>query len=193
MTGLPLALLAVALWIRPGSRWQLCRVIGSPPPRSREPRWLGARVPDDPFALAATLDLLAVCLTAGLPVATAVRVAATGAPRSLACPLQAAAELLELGAEPERAWEFSAPVPDCLTELATLARRSARAGSALSAGVAELADEVRRGAHDAALARAEKAGVMVSGPLGLCFLPAFICLGIVPVVVGLASQTLGNL
>lgn len=34
---------------------------------------------------------------------------------------------------------------------------------------------------------------MVSGPLGLCFLPAFICLGIVPVVIGLATRTLGGI
>ena len=42
-------------------------------------------------------------------------------------------------------------------------------------------------------ARAERAGVLVTGPLGLCFLPAFICLGIVPVVVGLASSVLGSI
>ncbi len=26
--------------------------------------------------------------------------------------------------------------------------------------------------------------VLIAGPLGLCFLPAFVCLGIVPVVAG---------
>jgi hypothetical protein len=34
--------------------------------------------------------------------------------------------------------------------------------------------------------------VLISGPLGLCFLPAFIALGIVPVVIGLATTVLGN-
>ena len=33
-------------------------------------------------------------------------------------------------------------------------------------------------------------GVMVAGPLGLCFLPAFVCLGVVPVVLGLAGDIL---
>ena len=51
----------------------------------------------------------------------------------------------------------------------------------------------RRRAHDDAHARAERAGVLVSGPLGLCFLPAFVCLGIVPVVIGLAGTTLAGL
>ena len=61
-----------------------------------------------------------------------------------------------------------------------------------AAKITELADDVRRRAHDDALAAAERAGVAISGPLGLCFLPAFICLGIVPVVVGLASTVLGS-
>lgn len=32
--------------------------------------------------------------------------------------------------------------------------------------------------------------MLIAGPLGLCYLPAFICLGIVPVVVGLAGDVL---
>jgi hypothetical protein len=141
-------------------------------------------------------------------VAVSVRVAAQSAPTGVARPLAAAAELLSLGADPQQAWApASTSRPDrrwwrrrrngsavtCFDELATLARRSARAGSALSQGVTDLAGTVRRRANDDALARAERAGVMISGPLGLCFLPAFVCLGIVPVVVGLAAQTLGGI
>jgi hypothetical protein len=44
-------------------------------------------------------------------------------------------------------------------------------------------------AHMAA-ATAERAAVLIAGPLGLCFLPAFVCLGIVPVVAGLAGDLL---
>ncbi|HTY29142.1 MAG TPA: type II secretion system F family protein, partial [Mycobacterium sp.] len=32
----------------------------------------------------------------------------------------------------------------------------------------------------------------IAGPLGLCFLPAFVCLGIVPVVAGLADDVFGS-
>ena len=32
--------------------------------------------------------------------------------------------------------------------------------------------------------------MLIAGPLGLCFLPAFVCLGIVPVVAGLAGDVL---
>ncbi|GAA1482565.1 type II secretion system F family protein [Gordonia sinesedis] len=209
VVGVALILIAVACAVWPGPRWRLYRVIDAPPPRNSEPRWLGVRRGDDPFAVAAAFDLFAVCLRAGLPVAAAARAVAETAPPSLAEPLTGTAELLELGADPERAWAtadredspsgrrprgrdtISAAVS--FDSLAMLARRSARAGSALSAGVAELAADTRRQAHDEALARAERAGVMVSGPLGLCFLPAFICLGIVPVVIGLAATTLGGI
>jgi pilus assembly protein TadC len=42
------------------------------------------------------------------------------------------------------------------------------------------------------VAAAERAGVLIAGPLGLCFLPAFVCLGIVPVVAGLAGEVFGS-
>ena len=54
----------------------------------------------------------------------------------------------------------------------------------------ELAADGRIQVEHLAAASAERAGVLISGPLGLCFLPAFICLGIIPVVVGLASRVL---
>ena len=40
------------------------------------------------------------------------------------------------------------------------------------------------------VALTERAAVLVAGPLGLCFLPAFVCLGVLPVVVGLADGML---
>jgi hypothetical protein len=30
--------------------------------------------------------------------------------------------------------------------------------------------------------------VVIAGPLGVCFLPAYICVGVVPVVAGLAGD-----
>ncbi|MBU3749632.1 MAG: type II secretion system F family protein, partial [Mycobacterium sp.] len=75
--------------------------------------------------------------------------------------------------------------------LARLARRSASSGSALADAAAELAEQVRQVATQRAAAAAERAGVLIAGPLGLCFLPAFVCLGIVPVVAGLAGEIFG--
>jgi pilus assembly protein TadC len=62
----------------------------------------------------------------------------------------------------------------------------------LAQGVAELADQSRHEAADTANAAAERASVLIAGPLGLCYLPAFVCLGIIPVVAGLAADVLGS-
>ncbi|MCV7314569.1 type II secretion system F family protein [Mycolicibacillus parakoreensis] len=147
----------------------------------------------DPHAVAAALDLLAVCLSAGLPVSAAATAAAGGAPEKLARPLRRAADLLALGADPGSAWTRQAadPADAHLDALLRMARRSAESGTALASGVAELAAQCRRDALHAATAAAERAGVLIAAPLGLCFLPAFVCLGIVPVIAGLAGTVLG--
>ncbi|OFE08915.1 type II secretion system F family protein [Rhodococcus sp. 1139] len=150
-------------------------------------------VPDkpDPLAVAASLDLLGACLRAGLPFSAAITAMASTAPKPMADSLRRVADLLALGADPDAAWSEAALDPD--TEaLARMARRSARSGSSLSSSMAELAERSRGDAEDLAAAAAERAGVLISGPLGLCFLPAFIALGIVPVVIGLATTVLGN-
>jgi pilus assembly protein TadC len=149
----------------------------------------------DPLAVASSLDVLAVCLTAGMAVSTAAAAAASSAPPKLAAVLRRAADLLALGADPSAAWAVSPDLKvgsvDAQTDaLLRLARRSASSGAALAGSVAELADESRQDAAHAAAAAAERAGVLIAGPLGLCFLPAFVCLGIVPVVAGLAGDVL---
>nr|WP_254923847.1 MULTISPECIES: type II secretion system F family protein [unclassified Rhodococcus (in: high G+C Gram-positive bacteria)] len=145
----------------------------------------------DPLAVATTFDLLAACLRSGLPVATAAAAAAHSAPISFGVALRKAADLLELGADATTAWDAVAQDPE--TEaLARMARRSARAGSSMASAMTELAATQRTRAEDASAAAAERAGVLISGPLGLCFLPAFICLGIIPVVIGLAGNVLGG-
>lgn len=157
-------------------------------PRRSAPRGLG-----DPLAAASTFDVLAACLRSGMAVSTAAAATAPSAPDALARVLNRAADLLVLGAEPATAWTNPNGKVDVLAgALLRLARRSASSGAALAQGVAELADQSRREAADAATAAAERASVLIAGPLGLCYLPAFVCLGIVPVVVGLAGDVLGS-
>lgn len=151
---------------------------------------------DDPLAAASTFDLFSACLAAGMAVSTAAAAAATSAPPSLAPMLRRAAELLALGADPARAWAGggggAVPQDKNAEALLRLARRSAASGSALADGVAELAAQARHEATAAADAVAERASVLVAGPLGLCYLPAFLCLGVIPVVAGLAGDVLGS-
>jgi pilus assembly protein TadC len=147
----------------------------------------------DPLAAASSFDLLAACLRAGMAVSTAAAATAPSAPAALARLLNRAADLLALGAEPAAAWtNRGGQVGNHAEALLRLARRSASSGAALAQGVAELADQTRHEAADAASAAAERASVLIAGPLGLCYLPAFVCLGIVPVVAGLAGDVLGS-
>ena len=155
-------------------------------------RATSARI-DDPLAAASSLDVLAACLRSGMAVSTAASATAPSAPAPLAAVLNRAADLLALGAEPATAWTAaSGPADKNVDALLRLARRSASSGAAMAQGVAELADQSRHDAADAATAAAERASVLIAGPLGLCYLPAFVCLGIVPVVAGLAGDVLGS-
>jgi len=144
---------------------------------------------NDPLAAAASFDVFAACLRSGMAVSMAAAATASSAPATLARLLNRAADLLALGADPATAWSNPILPLDNQTEaLMRLARRSATSGAALADGVAELADQSRHEATDAARAAAERASVLIAGPLGLCYLPAFLCLGIIPVVAGLAGD-----
>lgn len=189
-------LLAVALWIGPGP--SLVRARAGMPyggHRSRHRSGKSAAQGADPLEIASSFDVLAVCLAAGMAVSAAASAAAPAAPPMLSRVLRRAADLLALGADPVVAWSIPPglaieSVDPRLDSLLRLARRSASSGAALAGGVAELAEQIRRDAAHAAAAAAERAGVLIAGPLGLCFLPAFVCLGIAPVVAGLANDVL---
>ncbi len=98
----------------------------------------------DPLAVASSLDVLAVCLAAGMAVSTAAAATAPSAPPLLARVLRRAADLLALGADPAVAW--SAPATGIgsldpqIDALLRLARRSSVSGVAL----AEAVDRARR-------------------------------------------------
>jgi pilus assembly protein TadC len=157
----------------------------------RRPNSLPTVIEDDPLAVASTLDVFAACLRCGMAVSTAASATAPSATAPLARVLSRAADMLAMGADPADAWtDSAAPADSGADALTRLARRSATSGSALAQGVTELADQSRHEAADAAKSIAERASVLIAGPLGVCYLPAFVCLGIVPVVVGLAGDVL---
>jgi pilus assembly protein TadC len=60
--------------------------------------------------------------------------------------------------------------------------RSLRSGAPLSKTLEHLADETRRSHHHAADQQARSAESRAALPLGLCFLPAFVLLSIVPTI-----------
>lgn len=159
--------------------------------RRREPGEVRRRqarlIAELPFAL----DLMVACLRAGQPVSGAVQAAADAMGGPLGERLAWVNGQLRLGARPEVAWSaLEADRP-----LAALARgmtRAALSGAPVADVLSRLADDARREAHAASIAAARRVGVQAVAPLGLCFLPAFVFLGIIPVVAGLAGQVFGG-
>ncbi len=101
--------------------------------------------------------------------------------------LDSVAAMLRLGADPSTAWRAAEESED-LAPIAAAARRSAAGGGALAQAVREHAAQLRQQTAAADLRSAGRAGVLMTAPLGVCFLPAFLCLGLAPVVVGLLGQ-----
>ncbi|MFF8974433.1 type II secretion system F family protein [Streptomyces sp. NPDC014995] len=136
-------------------------------------------------------DLLAACIAAGAgPVIAAQAVGeALGGPvgEGLA---RGAAEM-RLGGEPATAWRRLAAAPGAAA-LARLLERADVSGLPAAGPVTRLAADARAEWARAGTARARRAAVMVTAPVGLCFLPAFIAVGIAPVVIGLAGGALGG-
>lgn len=183
--------------------------------RRRQPADRSAEI--EPRAAALLLDLLASALDAGAPPEHAIAlVAAAAAPgrdhrpaggvdrsgvgraRSwpadgdlarAAVPLARVGRLLELGADPASAWAELESTP-AYDEAAAAARRCASSGSRLAASLHRVAAELRQRHQQDALAKADRVGVWSMLPLGLCFLPAFVCLGVVPVVLGVGREAL---
>ncbi len=139
-------------------------------------------------SLPLALDLTAVALRSGQPLERALLAAAEAAGPH-ASQWIAVARLLGLGADPASAWAGAADDP-ALSRIAAAARRSAHSGVRIAAAFENLAAELRAKAAEDGHARAHRAGVYAAAPLGLCFLPAFICLAIIPALVGLASTAL---
>jgi pilus assembly protein TadC len=74
--------------------------------------------------------------------------------------------------------------------LAPLARafgRAARSGTSITTTLEHAASELRQVRRWGGQARARSLGVRTAAPLGLCFMPAFIVLGVVPTVIGTFS------
>lgn len=152
------------------------------------------------LAAARVLDVFAAAVQAGLPVVAAWRAAVHGAVQDLrddgdrgrtrdrgraVADLHRVAGLLELGAG-ANAWKHLADDPD----FGPVARRAAaqvRNGGRLSEAVTAQADRLRRRADDTARAGAERVLVAVAAPLTMCFLPAFVVVGLVPLVIGFAG------
>ena len=58
----------------------------------------------------------------------------------------------------------------------------------MAQAVRHLAQELRDRVAALQVRAAGRAGVTMTAPLALCFLPGFVCLGLAPVIIGLFGQ-----
>ncbi len=134
-------------------------------------------------------DLLAACVTAGASPAGAARAVGEALAGPVGERLSRGAARIRLGDEPAEAWRALGALPGA-DRLARLLERAGESGVPAADPVARIADEARADWRRAATERARRAAVMVTVPVGLCFLPAFISVGVLPVVIGLAGGLL---
>jgi pilus assembly protein TadC len=134
-------------------------------------------------------DLLAAALRAGAPVDRAAAAVGDALGGPLGERLTRTARSLRLGGSPAEAWAQVSDVAGS-ERLISAAIRSSASGGALAGAFTRLADDLRADRSVTAEAAARRAGVLIVLPLGLCFLPAFVLAGLVPVVVAVLGDVL---
>ncbi|GGY05212.1 type II secretion system F family protein [Streptomyces anandii] len=134
-------------------------------------------------------DLLAACIAAGAGPVIAAQAVGEALDGPVGQALARGAAEVRLGGRPADAWCRLAAIPGAAA-LARLLERADESGLPAAGPAARLAADVRADRARAATARARKAAVLVSAPVGLCFLPAFVAVGVLPVVIGLAGGVL---
>ena len=151
----------------------------------------GAAVPPDPSSGVSSvpllLELLGTALESGLTVQGALRVVAgVAVPGARECLLQVVAGL-EIGASWDDSWDGKLLRSD-MARIHDALSFGALTGASVAPLLYAEAQQQRRMAGRAAEKRAAALGVKLVLPLGLCALPAFIALGIVPVVMAMIPE-----
>lgn len=149
-----------------------------------------AAAPATVYDVATALDLVAATLGGGLPLIDALERVAEVVPPDVARDLCKVAAALRWGVDDQVAWEQVAAVWRPAGVALGLARELGVAPRVL---LHDAAHAVRR-AEDTRLAAAgARLGVLLVLPLGLAFLPAFVLLAVVPIVIDLTRASLGGM
>ena len=179
-------------------------VLAVPGPRTFPLRTVGgAAAPDTAAGIsdpALMLDLVAAMLGAGQPLPSALALLADGADTATAGSLTRLLGALELGVPWDTAWQLAAggPAagepsgaragherPAAFEALGPALRFTAGTGAPSAAVLYSQADALRRSRRAEGRRRAATLGVRLVVPLGLCSLPAFVALTVVPLLLSL--------
>src|SRR5690606_33397416 len=133
------------------------------------------------------IGLLAAGLKAGAAPPAALEAACRALPGPAADLMADLRPRLVWGADPAEVWSDLADDP-VLGPLGRTLTRAHETGASVAEGIESLAGNLAAEARAAVEDRARAVGVRAALPLGVCLLPAFLLLGIVPSVAGLVSQ-----
>jgi pilus assembly protein TadC len=139
-------------------------------------------VPPDDVAI--VIDLVAGCLDAGATLPDALDAAGLTSDGLLRHRCVTMALALRRGATGAEAWQSWLDDPS-LAGFARTAARTSHTGAAAAADFRRTAARLRAQRRARAQQRVRQASVWLVVPLGLCFLPAFVLVAVVPIVVGL--------
>lgn len=131
--------------------------------------------------LPGAIDLLVAVLDAGRPPVDAFALVGRATAGPLGTELALIAGRLSVAGDERAVWEGLKPE---FAALGRAFRRASRSGMPVGRILGRLADELRRERRATNQERARSVAVATAAPLGLCFLPAFFLIGIVPAVVG---------
>lgn len=148
----------------------------------------GTSPPDPDSGLqdpAMMMELIGAMLDAGAGLGRSLELVARHAAPRLRQHLDPVVAALAIGADWETAWRSSHAMPDELLALRDALGFAAVTGAPSAAMLYAQASRLRREQFRAAERRAAALGVRLVVPLGLCSLPAFVCLGIVPVLLAM--------
>jgi Flp pilus assembly protein TadB len=174
---------AVAALLLAGlARWMLGRV--EPPAVAREREAAARELPH-------LVLLTGAALRSGAAPERALGVASAALPGPAAARLAPTLAGIEVGVPLAHAWADLASDP-VLGPLGRALARSLDSGAPVADAVERLADELAERSRADVEDRARTVGVRAALPLGTCLLPAFLLLGIVPVVAALLAEVLGG-
>lgn len=142
-----------------------------------------------PDAVAAAAELLALALGAGCGIVEAMEAVGARTPGAVGASLRTVAAATRWGLADDAAWALVGAVWEPVGRSLRLASSAGVAPARLLTSAA--ADLRAAEDHRLELATA-RLRVLVVLPLGLCFLPAFVCTTVVPVVLALTRQVLGG-
>lgn len=131
------------------------------------------------------LDLFQMCLAAGLSVADSFLRIERHINGQLSNDVTRVTELYRLGSPIGDALESVAQKHSVWIRLSEIVQRSAQTGASIQGSVLVISQYLRATQEVQSISRIRALAVKCTLPLGLCFLPAFILLSIVPVIASL--------